>query len=150
MTEPQKDDISIIFSEDRVQVEDKEYSIKPWTLKQLMAIWPLLSVLLGSLQAQAGLEGTKALGIEELLTLLQDRPQEIIHTLLPHVPKFFNLSIKDISEEEAGELDVGTATVILIKIIGKNISHIKNSLSLVVGEVAALTKAMTPTPSLEQ
>jgi len=150
MTEPQKDDISIIFSEDRVNVGDKEYSIKPWTLKQLIGIWPLLSVLTASLQAKMGLEGSKAITANELLTLLQTDPQKIIEFLLPYIPKFFSLSIKDMSEEDALEIDAGVCSVILLKILSKNIAHLKNSLSLVVGEMATLTGAMTQPPSSEQ
>lgn len=150
MTEPQKDDISIIFSEDRVTVGDKTWSIKPWTLKQLMAVWPLLTVLQDALQRTVGLEGAKRIDLSDILTLLQENPEKLIQILLPYLSKFFSMSIKDMTEEEAEDLDVGSVSMILLKILSKNIAHIKNSLSLVVGEMTTLTKAMTPTPSLEQ
>jgi hypothetical protein len=147
---PQKDDLQIIFSEDKVTVGDKVYVIKPWTLKQLMGVWPLLTVLAQSVQQQMGLEGAKTLSFDDITTLLTEEPQVLIQILLPYVPKFFFLSINNITEEEAVELDAGTASIMLLKILACNIGHLKNSLSLVVREMTVLTEAMTQSPSSEQ
>lgn len=153
MTEAQKDDLSIIFSEDRVKDGDKEYVVKPWTLKQLMGVWPLLSILVQTIQVQLGFGGAKTLSFSDFTTLLSDDPQTLIQILLPHIPKFLSLSINGVTEEDAENIDAGIASVLVLKVISRNIGHLKNSLSLVVREVAALTEAMkntTQQPSLEQ
>lgn len=149
--EQPKDDLTVIFSEDEVGLGSKKYIIKPWTLKQLIGIWPLLTVLVDAIKASMPDKGA-SLTIETIVTLLTEDPQTIIQILLPHLPKFFSLSIAGLSEDEAGDIDVGQATVVLLKIISKNTSHLKNSLSLVVSEMAAIVGAMkdvdtTPTPS---
>ena len=149
--EQPKDDLTVIFSEDEVGLGSKKYTIKPWTLKQLIGIWPLLTVLVDAIKASMPDKGA-SLTIETIVTLLTEDPQTIIQILLPHLPKFFSLSIAGLSEDEAGDIDVGQATVVLLKIISKNTSHLKNSLSLVVSEMAAIVGAMkdvdtTPTPS---
>ena len=150
-----KTDLEVIFSEDEINLGSKTLKVKPWTLKQLIGIWPLLTILLQTIQASAGMEGSTPVPVTELFDILSKNPQATIQVVLPHLPKFFALSINDFTEEEAMELDVGVATIILLKILAKNITHLKNSLSLVVVEMAALTGAMTqtenmtPTPSLE-
>ena len=155
MTETKdRNDLEIIFSEDEVNLGFKTVSVKPWTLKQLIGIWPLLTVLLQTIQASAGLEGPTSVPVSELFDILTKNLQAVIQIVLPHLPKFFSLSILNLTEEEAMEIDGGVSTVLLLKILSKNITHLKNSLSLVVVEMAALTGAMTqpnmtPTPSLE-
>jgi hypothetical protein len=148
-----KEDLAVIFSEDEVRFGGKEYKIKPWTLKQLIAIWPLLSVLIDSIRASFK-EVPNVMTLEGFVAILTENPQAVLQILLPHIPTFFSLSISGLSEEDAGEIDLGVASVVLLKIISKNITHLKNSLSLVMSEMTAIVGAMkpveatTPTPSL--
>lgn len=140
-----KDDLTVVFSEETVVIESKEYIIKPWTLKQLIGIWPMLTALLEVIKNSLPQYADKFLTTEGFLDLLTEQPQAMLQVLLPHLPKFFSLSINGLTEEEAGNIDIGAASVVLLKIISKNIGHLKNSLSLVMSEMAAITGAMKNT-----
>jgi hypothetical protein len=140
-----KDELAVIFSEDCVKFGDKEYLVKPWTLRQLTQIWPILSQALALLKLELGLESASLLS--ELYIVLTTSPQTLIPYLLPLLADFISQSIKGVSHEEIDDMEIGPVTILLVKIVTKNIAHLKNSLSLVVREMATLNEAMTLTSS---
>lgn len=106
------------------------YRIKPWTLKQLIQVMPILDHLAGELRAQnISLEGLERLleqrGIMVLLTLLQ--------AALPQLPDFLAISLRA-ERAEMEELDLGQAMQIAAKILALNVAHLKNAFDLVLGQ----------------
>jgi hypothetical protein len=144
MTEPQiKGDLEVIFSEESVKVGDKEYVIKPWTLKQLVQAWPLL------LEAFKDVKLPEGANASDLPHFLLENPQQTISQLLPVIIPLLSISLR-IDSQEANDIEIGPASIILLKILGKNAVHLKNFLTLAVGEIRTLTGAMTGTALLEE
>jgi hypothetical protein len=127
-------DEKILFPE----VEVEGYTIRPWTLAQAVALAPTLGDLVGI---------AKESGVGEVLSKFMDlldsgqmnakdvfaKAQKevaavlpgLIPKFLPHAPKIISVSA-GISEEEAGTLDLGKATVLLLSIVSQNVDYLKN------------------------
>ena len=128
-----KDEIQVIFSEEQY----KGFTIKPWTLKQVILIWPLVSRVIGKLK-EAGVD------VSDLGSLFTSNIQVIFDHVLEDVPQFLALSL-NIDVEAAMEINVSEVTILTIKIIAKNVAHLKNSLTQVVTEMAGIAGVMTNT-----
>lgn len=138
MTEPvTKGDLEIIFSEEKVSIGDKEYVIKPWTLKQLIQAWPLLLVAFKDVKLPEGADAP-----DDLPSFLLNNPKETISNLLPVLIPLLAISLRT-EQAEMEELEIGPASIIMLRILGKNVAHLKNFLTLAVSEVKTLTGAMT-------
>jgi len=143
MTEPQtKGDLEVIFSEESVKVGDKEYVIKPWTLKQLIQAWPFL------LEAFKDMKLPEGANASDLPSFLLENPQQTISKLLPAIVPLLSISL-GIGQGEAELIEIGPASIMILRVLGKNIAHLKNFLTLAVGEIKTLTGAMTETQSSE-
>jgi hypothetical protein len=118
-------DEKILFPE----VEVEGYTIRPWTLAQAVALAPTLGDLVGI---------AKESGVGEVLSKFMDlldsgqmnakdvfaKAQKEVAAVLPGlIPKFVSAGI---SEEEAGTLDLGKATVLLLSIVSQNVDYLKN------------------------
>jgi hypothetical protein len=99
ITDPQV--LSSLLAEDKVE----GFTVKPWTIKQLLQVMPILNGLAEKLKAWALPWTTSATwwkprgwrGLPGLADLI-----------LPHLPEFLAASLR-ISREEAEDLDVGLA-----------------------------------------
>ena len=140
--EPTKGDLEVIFSEDKVTTNNKEYSIKPWTLKQLMVAYPLLSTAFKDFSFP---EGKNVTDIPELIF---DDPQMFLGTLLPIIVPFLAISL-NVEESDVETFEMGPATIILLKVLSKNVSHLKNFLSHAMKELMMVVAAMTKQTSSE-
>jgi hypothetical protein len=137
-----KGDLEVIFSEDRVKTNGKEYIIKPWTLKQLMTAYPLLSTAFHDFNFPEGKN------IQDIPELIFDDPQMFLGTLLPVIVPFLAISL-NVEESDVETLEMGPATVILLKVLGKNVTHLKNFLSHAMKELMMVVGAMTKQTSSE-
>ena len=117
------------------------YTIKPWTIKQLLQVTPILKDI-GEKLAEVGvtLETLSDMVVSQGVAGLAG----LVDIILPHLPTFLSASLR-ISLEEAGELDLGLSLVLVVKVLPLNIEHLKNSLSLVMGEMTPLTGQMEST-----
>lgn len=126
----QIDEMDVIFDEEKVG----DYIIKSWTLKQLRLLWPLLAAIAAEIKAM----GATA---DNLDTFLLDHGIEIIGQIVPQAAPFLSISL-NISEEEADNLDFAQATLLITKVIAKNIEHLKNfsgqAFSLISGTLAGI------------
>ena len=117
------------------------YTIKPWTIKQLLQVTPILKEI-GEKLAEVGVTW------ETLSDMLASQGVAglagLVDIILPHLPTFLAVSLR-ISLEEAGEIDLGLSLVLVVKVLSLNIEHLKNSLSLVMGEMTPLTGQMEST-----
>jgi hypothetical protein len=130
----EKDDAGILFPEAEVE----GYKLRPWTLAQAVALAPTLGALIGIAKEskvgevlfnfmdllEPGQGDTKdafAKAQKEMIAVLPG----LIPKFLPHAPRIISVSA-GISEEEAGSLELGKATVLLLSIVSQNIEYLKN------------------------
>jgi hypothetical protein len=129
-----KDDAAVLFPDAAVE----GYTLRPWTLAQASALAPTLGALVG-IAKESGI-GEVLFGFMDLLDSGQENTKDVfakaqkemiavlpglIPKFLPHAPKILSVSLK-ISEEEAGSLDLGKATVLLLSIVSQNVDYLKN------------------------
>lgn len=135
-----KDDVNemqVIFSAEQVIVGEDTYQVKPWTLGQMVLVWPLLT------ECFTGFELKEATS-EAVINLLMERPQEIVNVLLPKLPKLLSITF-NISEEKADALDIGVATLLALKMVSKNVSHLKNLFALAMTETMKVVEGLPST-----
>lgn len=105
------------------------FTVKPWTLKQLMQVLPLINQVVETL-AKSGVT------LDNLGEYLEREGLQgftnLINLILPRLPEFLSISLR-IQREEADEIDSGLALQLAVNIVGLNIEHLKNSFSLVMG-----------------
>jgi hypothetical protein len=117
------------------------YTVKPWTIKQLLQVTPILKDLakklgemgitldnFGDMVASQGVQGLAGL----------------IDLILPRLPEFLAISLR-VPKEEAEEMDLGLALRLAVKVLALNVEHLKNSFSLITGQVAPLIRSDTDT-----
>jgi hypothetical protein len=112
------------------------YAIKPWTIKQLLQVTPILKDLaqkMGDLGVTLDNFGdtVTSQGVQGLAGL--------IDLILPQIPEFLAVSLR-LSQEEAEEMDLGLALNLAVKVLALNVEHLKNSFSLITGQVAPLIR----------
>ncbi|MBW1992660.1 MAG: hypothetical protein JRI59_11250 [Deltaproteobacteria bacterium] len=112
------------------------YSVKPWTIKQLMQVTPILKGL-----------GEKLKGMGVTLDNFSDLLAEqglqglagLVDLILPQLPEFLSISLR-IPKEEAEEMDLGLALALAVRVLALNIEHLKNSFGLITGQMNALVR----------
>jgi hypothetical protein len=112
------------------------YTVKPWTIKQLLQVTPILKDLAGKLKDRGvSLDNfgdtVASEGVQGLAGL--------VDLILPRLPEFLAASLR-ISREEAEEMDLGLALNLAVKVLALNVEHLKNSFSLITGQVAPLIR----------
>jgi hypothetical protein len=129
-----KGDAGILFPD--AQIEG--YTIRPWTLAQAVALASTLGALVGIVKesgigevlfkfmdllepGQGDAKDAFAKAQKEVAAVLPG----LIPKFLPYAPKIIAVSAK-ISEEEAGALELGKATLLLLSIVSQNIEYLKN------------------------
>jgi len=112
------------------------YTIKPWTIKQLLQVMPILDRLAEEL-------GKKEISFESLDRLVEEHGvlvlKDLLQAALPQLPDFLAISLKK-DKAEMEELDLGQAMKIGVKVLALNVEHLKNAFNLVLGEAGTLTR----------
>ncbi|MDI6853005.1 MAG: hypothetical protein QME75_05295 [Deltaproteobacteria bacterium] len=112
------------------------YTVKPWTIKQLLQVMPILDKLAEEL-------GKKEISFESLDRLVEEHGvlvlKDLLQAALPQLPDFLAISLKK-DKAEMEELDLGQAMQIGVKVLAMNVEHLKNAFNLVLGEAGTLTR----------
>jgi hypothetical protein len=112
------------------------YRVKPWTLKQLIQVMPILDRLAGELQK-------KNISLESLDRLIEEHGvlvlKDLLQAALPELPDFLAISLRQ-EKTEMEELDLGQAMQIGVKVLALNVEHLKNAFNLVLGQAGTLTR----------
>ena len=112
------------------------YTIKPWTIKQLLQVMPILDKLAEEL-------GKKEISFESLDRLVEEHGvlvlKDLLQVALPQLPDFLAISLKK-DKAEMEELDLGQAMHIGVKVLALNVEHLKNAFNLVLGQAGTLTR----------
>jgi hypothetical protein len=112
------------------------YTVKPWTIKQLLQVMPILDRLAEDLrQKDISFESLDRLVEEHGVLVLKD----LLQAALPQLPDFLAISLKK-DKAEMEELDLGQAMKIGVKVLALNVEHLKNAFNLVLGEAGTLTR----------
>jgi hypothetical protein len=112
------------------------YTVKPWTIKQLLQVMPILDRLAEEL-------GKKEISFESLDRLVEEHGvlvlKDLLQVALPQLPDFLAISLKK-DKAEMEELDLGQAMHIGVKVLALNVEHLKNAFNLVLGQAGTLTR----------
>ena len=112
------------------------YTVKPWTIKQLLQVMPILDRLAEEL-------GKKEISFESLDRLVEEHGvlvlKDLLQVALPQLPDFLAISLKR-DKAEMEELDLGQAMQIGVKVLALNVEHLKNAFNLVLGQAGTLTR----------
>lgn len=112
------------------------YRVKPWTLKQLIQVMPILDRLAGELKG-------KNISLESLDRLIEEHGvlvlKDLLQAALPELPDFLAISLRQ-EKAEMEELDLGQAMQIGVKVLALNVEHLKNAFNLVLGQAGTLTR----------
>lgn len=119
-----------------VEEEVLGYRVRPWTLKQLIQVMPILDRMVGELKEKnISLDSLERLIEEHGVLVLKD----LLQAALPALPDFLAISLRT-EKAEMEELDLGQAMQIGVKILALNVDHLKNAFSLVLGQAGTLTR----------
>ena len=119
-----------------VEEEVLGYRVRPWTLKQLIQVMPILDRMVGELQEKnISLDSLERLIEEHGVLVLKD----LLQAALPALPDFLAISLRT-EKAEMEELDLGQAMQIGVKILALNVDHLKNAFNLVLGQAGTLTR----------
>ena len=128
--QPEVDEIALLCGEEEVT----GYTVKGWTLRQFQALLP---ILLAAVKALKDMGVTwDDIGMDQSKTL--EIAQTTLEVLAPRVVEVLAISL-NIPEEEAGDLDLATATLLLVKVVGHNIEHLKNLPARLMATVLAMS-----------
>jgi hypothetical protein len=125
------DELSLIFNEEQVGA----YIVKGWTLRQFQALLPIILEAMEALKDHG--VTWEEIGEDQAKTLAA--VQVAIKALIPMADRILSISL-GISEEEAGNLDLAAASVLLLKVVSKNVEHLKN----LPARIMAMVETMSP------
>lgn len=112
------------------------YTVKPWTIKQLLQVMPILDKLAEEL-------GKKEISFESLDRLVEEHGvlvlKDLLQAALPQLPDFLAISLKK-EKAEMEELNLGQAMQIGVKVLALNVEHLKNAFNLVLGQAGTLAR----------
>jgi len=88
-----------------------EFTVKPWTIKQLILVMPILDALVQELK-------TQGVTLDNLGEMFESQglaaAKDIIQTILPRLPEFLAITLR-IDREQAEELDLGLGMQLAVK-----------------------------------
>ena len=138
---PEKSEVEVLFPDEKIG----EYTIRPWTLKQVIALTPLLGSILTVLK-ERGVDVGKFADSDTKFEDLEITAETVItyvQDLAPFVPKINAVTVNT-DEASAENMEWGLGVAIFVKTLVQNWTHIKNYLSLLrIGE--SPRQAMIPT-----
>jgi len=110
------------------------FTIKPWTIKQLLLVMPILDALVEKFKDQGvTLDNLGELFESQGLGAIKD----LIQTILPRLPEFLAITLR-IDQEQAEELDLGLGMKLAIKVLRMNVDHLKNAFGLIMSQMGVL------------
>lgn len=105
-----------------------KYEVRPWTVKRFAGVYPVVRRLIEQLVA-------KGLTLENVEVFIAGNLLDCLPEILPEVPPLLAATL-DIPLEEAEDLDIGTATALVLTIFSQNLEPLKNFSSLVPAKLA--------------
>ena len=129
------DELSMLFSEEQVGA----YVVKGWTLRQFQALLPIIVTAIEALKEHGVTWEDIGEDQEKTMAALQ----VAVKALIPMADRILSISL-GIPEELAGNLDLASASVLLLKVISKNVEHLKN----LPARLMAMVETMNPGVSL--
>jgi hypothetical protein len=110
------------------------FSVKPWTIKQLLLVMPILDALVQELKNQGvTLDNLGEMFEHQGLAAAKD----IIQTILPRLPEFLSVTLR-IELPQAEEIDLGLGLQLAVKVLRMNVDHLKNAFGLIMSQVGVL------------
>src|SRR3989339_854707 len=121
MCEPITDSqvLSSYLAEEQISV----FTVKPWTIKQLLLVMPILDALVQEFK-------TQGVTLDNLGEVFEGQglaaAKDIIQTILPRLPEFLSVTLR-IDLAQAEEIDLGLGLQLAVKVMRMNVDHLKNA-----------------------
>jgi hypothetical protein len=110
------------------------FAVKPWTIKQLLLVMPILDALVQEFK-------TQGVTLDNLGEVFEGQglaaAKDIIQTILPRLPEFLSVTLR-IELEQAEEIDLGLGLQLAVKVLRMNVDHLKNAFGLIMSQVGVL------------
>ena len=110
------------------------FTVKPWTIKQLILVMPILDALVQELK-------TQGVTLDNLGEMFESQglaaAKDIIQVILPRLPEFLAITLR-IDQEQAEELDLGLGMQLAVKVLRMNVDHLKNAFGLIMSQMGVL------------
>jgi len=132
MPEPITDSqvLSIYLAEEQIN----GFTVKPWTIKQLLLVMPILDALVQEFK-------TQGVTLDNLGEVFEGQglaaAKDIIQTILPRLPEFLSVTLR-IDLAQAEEIDLGLGLQLAVKVLRMNVDHLKNAFGLIMSQVGVL------------
>ncbi len=110
------------------------FAVKPWTIKQLLLVMPILDALMQEFT-------NRGVTLDNLGELFEGQGlaavKDIIQVILPQLPEFLAITLR-IDREQAEELDLGLGMQLAVMVLRMNVDHLKNAFGLIMSQVGVL------------
>ena len=110
------------------------FTVKPWTIKQLLLVMPILDALVQEFK-------TQGVTLDNLGEVFEGQglaaAKDAIQTILPRLPEFLSVTLR-IELEQAEEIDLGLGLQLAVKVLRMNVDHLKNAFGLIMSQVGVL------------
>jgi len=132
MPEPVTD--SQVLSSYLAEEQINGFIVKPWTIKQLLLVMPILDALVQEFKAQG-------VTLDNLGEVFEGQglaaAKDTIQTILPRLPEFLSVTLR-IDLAQAEEIDLGLGLQLAVKVLRMNVDHLKNAFGLIMSKVGVL------------
>lgn len=132
MPEPITD--SQVLSSYLAEEQINGFTVKPWTIKQLLLVMPILDALVQEFK-------TQGVTLDNLGEVFEGQglaaAKDIIQTILPRLPEFLSVTLR-IDLAQAEEIDLGLGLQLAVKVLRMNVDHLKNAFGLIMSQVGVL------------
>jgi len=132
MPEPITD--SQVLSSYLAEEQINGFTVKPWTIKQLLLVMPILDALVQEFK-------TQGVTLDNLGEVFEGQglaaAKDVIQTILPRLPEFLSVTLR-IELEQAEEIDLGLGLQLAVKVLRMNVDHLKNAFGLIMSQVGIL------------
>jgi len=123
-----------VLSSYLAEEEINGFTVKPWTIKQLLLVMPILDALVQEFKAQG-------VTLDNLGEIFEGQglaaAKDIIQMILPRLPEFLSVTLR-IELEQAEEIDLGLGLQLAVKVLRMNVDHLKNAFGLIMSQVGVL------------
>jgi hypothetical protein len=110
------------------------FTVKPWTIKQLLLVMPILDALVQEFT-------NRGVTLDNLGELFEGQglgaTKDIIQVILPRLPEFLAITLR-MDREQAEELDLGLGMQLTVKVLRMNVDHLKNAFGLIMSQMGVL------------
>ncbi len=141
MTAAPKSELEVLQESQGLNIDN--YTVKAWTLRQLIEVSPILQGIAHDLQRQGvTLEQLWALFAQEGEGQSWGSALSLVQTLLPSLPRLLSISL-NVAEAEVESLEAGETVILAIRVIKANLENLSRFFGQMVTEIQGISKTVS-------